>query len=234
MDGDNIYGVSIGNLSGDISFEEERIVTGDPFNQTASCSCGMFNRTGILCAHGLKVLDLMNVKILPTHYVLKRWTREARNGSIQDRQGRKVLENPRHEAQLNYKCLSYKFLNLAYKAASSPECCLLLHNALDCLGTQLEEKLNVSSSVMNEKSCNDQENVEPNVQQRDDLLSAAQLKKKNIQSKNSRRKRTWIDKLHKVRRKSTKSSVATKKTAKVCCSYNFNISICTAICKLSS
>jgi len=45
LDGDNIYGVSIGNLSGDISFEEERIVTGDPFNQTASCSCGMFNRT---------------------------------------------------------------------------------------------------------------------------------------------------------------------------------------------
>ena len=61
-------------------------------NQTASCSCGMFNRIGILCAHGLKVLDLMNVKILPTHYVLKRWTREARNGSRQDRQGRKVLE----------------------------------------------------------------------------------------------------------------------------------------------
>ena len=130
--------------------------------------------------------------------------------------------------------MSYKFLNLAYKVASSPECCLLLHNALDCLGTQLEKKLNVSSSVMNEKSCNDQENVEPNVQQRDDLLSAAQLKKKDIQSKNSRRKRTWIDKLHKVRRNSTKSSVATKKIANVCCSYNFNISICTAICKLSS
>ena len=123
---------------------------------------------------------------------------------------------------------------MAYKAASSPECCLLLHNALDCLSTQLEEKLNVSSSVMNETLCNDQENVEPDVQQRDDLLSAAQLKKKDIQSKNSRQKRTWIDKLHKVRRKSTKSSVATKKTAKVCCSYNFNIYICTAICKLSS
>ena len=60
------------------------IVEGDPINQTTSCSCGMFNRTGILCAHSIKVLDLMNIKILPTHYVLKRWTRDARNGSILD------------------------------------------------------------------------------------------------------------------------------------------------------
>jgi hypothetical protein len=49
-------------------------------------------------------------------------------------------------------------------------------------------------------SCNDQENIEPNVQQGDDLLSAA-LKKKAVKSKNSRRKRTWIDKLNKGERK---------------------------------
>jgi zinc finger SWIM domain-containing protein 3 len=213
LDGDNIYGVSIGYLSGDMSFEEERIVTYDPFNQTASCSCGMFNRTGILCAHGLKVLDLMNVKILPTHYVLKRWTREARNGSILDRQGRKVVENPKLDAQLRYKYLSHKFLNLAYKAASSSECCLFLDNALDCLGTQLEDKLNVSSSDVNEIPCEDQENADPNVKQRDDSLSAVQLKKKEVQSKNPRRKRTWIDKLRKVRRKSTKSATPTKKSS---------------------
>jgi hypothetical protein len=109
----------------------------DPFSQTISCSCGIFNRIGTLCAHGLKVLDLMNVKILLTHYVLKKWTREARNGSILDRQGRKAVENPKLEAQLRYKFLSHKFHNVAYKAASSTECCLLLDNALDCLGTQL-------------------------------------------------------------------------------------------------
>lgn len=88
LDGDNKYAVAIGSLHGDMSFEDERIVTGDPLNQTASCNCGMFNRIGVLCAHSMKVLDLTNVKILPTHYVLKRWTREARKGSIQDREGR--------------------------------------------------------------------------------------------------------------------------------------------------
>ena len=37
-------------------------------------------------------------------------------------------------------------------------------------------------------------NVDPNASQRYDLLSAAKLKKKEVQSKNSKRKRTWIDK----------------------------------------
>ena len=30
-----------------------------------------------MCAHALKVLDIMNVNLLPTHDILKRWTREA-------------------------------------------------------------------------------------------------------------------------------------------------------------
>ena len=181
---ENKYAIAIGRFHGDLHFEEERIVIGDPLNQTASCSCGMFNRTGILCAHGLKVLDLMNIKILPTHYVLKRWTKAARNGSVQDKEGMNVITNPKLESQLRYKNMSHKFHNLAYKVAHSPECCLMVENALDCLGTQLEDKLNVSASTMS-KPCNDQENPEPNVQQGDELLSAAQLKKKEVKSKNS-------------------------------------------------
>jgi len=39
---------------------------------------------------------------------------------------------------------------------------------------------------MDEKPTNEEENVDPNVNQRDDLLSAAKLKKKEVQSKNQR------------------------------------------------
>jgi zinc finger SWIM domain-containing protein 3 len=95
LDGNNIYVVSIGRLDG--TFEEERIVTGDPLTQTVSCTCGIFNRVGIMCAHGLKVLDLMNIKILPAHYVLKRWTRDAQKGIILDIQGRNVVADPQQE-----------------------------------------------------------------------------------------------------------------------------------------
>ena len=212
---ENKFAIAIGSFHGDLSFEEERIVIGDPLKQSAICSCQMFNWTRILCAHGLKVRDLMNIKILPTHYILKRWTREARHGSIQDRQGRNVVENPKLEAQLRCKNLFHKFLNLAYKAADYPDCCLLLEDGLDCLSTQLEDKLNASTTASN-KPCNDKENLEPNVQQKDELLSAAQLKKKEVKSKNSRRKKTWLDKLQKGKRKPSKAAGPKKQEAKVC------------------
>jgi zinc finger SWIM domain-containing protein 3 len=215
LDEDNKYAVSIANLHGDLKFEEERIVIGDPLTKIASCSCGMFNRTGILCGHGLKVLDLMNIKTLPTHYILKRWTREARNGSIQDRHGRNVVENPKLEAQLRYKNLSHKFHSLAHKVANSQECCMMLENALDCVGPQIEDKLNATTNATN-KPCNDQENIDPNVQQTNEILCAAKLKKREVQSKNLRRKKTWLDKLLKGKRKPTKIAASKNKGATVC------------------
>jgi zinc finger SWIM domain-containing protein 3 len=212
LDEDNKFAVSI--LHGDLKFEDERMVIGDPLTKTAACSCGMFNRTGILCGHGLKVLDLMNIKILPTHYILKRWTREARNGSIQDRQGRNVVENPKLKAQLRYKHLSHKFHSLARKVANSEECCLMLENAIDFVGPQIEDKLNATTNA-SDKPCNDQENTDPNVQLPNELLSAAKLKKKEVQSKNLRRKKTWLDKLLKGKRKPTKVTTSKNKGAKV-------------------
>ena len=53
------------------------------------------------------------------------------------------------------------------------------------------------------------------MQQRDDLLSVAQLKKKEVRSNKSRRTRTWIDKLHKEKHKNPKSAIPTKKGVKV-------------------
>jgi zinc finger SWIM domain-containing protein 3 len=71
---------------------------------------------------------------------------------------------------------------------------------------------------MNEKPTNEQENIDPNVNQRDDFLSAATLKKQEVQLKNSKRKKTWIDKLRpKGKCKQAKSAKAKKKVTKVRC-----------------
>ncbi|CAL0317570.1 unnamed protein product [Lupinus luteus] len=45
----------------------------------ASCSCQMFEYSGILCRHVLTVFTVTNVLTLPSHYILKRWTRNAKN-----------------------------------------------------------------------------------------------------------------------------------------------------------
>ncbi|KAL3629131.1 hypothetical protein CASFOL_026353 [Castilleja foliolosa] len=43
-----------------------------------ACSCMKFESVGILCSHALKVLDYRNVKMVPSRYILKRWTRDSR------------------------------------------------------------------------------------------------------------------------------------------------------------
>lgn len=55
--------------------------------QIASCSCKMFEFEGVLCRHVLAVFKAKNVFMLPHHYILKRWTRNAKDEAILDVQG---------------------------------------------------------------------------------------------------------------------------------------------------
>ncbi|WVZ96062.1 hypothetical protein U9M48_041745 [Paspalum notatum var. saurae] len=138
LEGNNEYLVAIGSLGERCTFEKEYKVIGNPLEQTSTCSCGQFNRIGILCGHALKVLDLMNIKSLPLQYVLKRWTRKARSGTVQDNQGRKIIEDPRLGDMLRFKYVTCKFLHLAHRAASHPSC---TDNTLDILSKKVEEEI---------------------------------------------------------------------------------------------
>ncbi|RID70419.1 hypothetical protein BRARA_C02441 [Brassica rapa] len=45
----------------------------------ANCSCQMFEHSGILCRHVLTVFTVTNILTLPPHYILGRWTRNAKS-----------------------------------------------------------------------------------------------------------------------------------------------------------
>ncbi|XP_059659081.1 protein FAR1-RELATED SEQUENCE 5-like [Cornus florida] len=64
-----------------------------------SCSCGKYAMKGILCSHVLKVLkdDTHYFKELPYMYILKRWTRKAKDNRIQDIRGCEVIADPKLE-----------------------------------------------------------------------------------------------------------------------------------------
>ncbi|XP_059669324.1 protein FAR1-RELATED SEQUENCE 5-like [Cornus florida] len=66
-----------------------------------SCSCGKYAMEGILCSHVLKVLkdDTQYFKELPSMYILKRWTRKARDNSVQDIRGCEVIADPKLEVR---------------------------------------------------------------------------------------------------------------------------------------
>jgi hypothetical protein len=91
LNGENEYLVAIGDEN--LEFENEYKVICNPLEQTILCGCGQFRRIRILCGHASKVLDLINIKTVPTKYVLKRWTQEARHGTVHDNQGRRIIEN---------------------------------------------------------------------------------------------------------------------------------------------
>ncbi|XP_059654906.1 protein FAR1-RELATED SEQUENCE 5-like [Cornus florida] len=66
-----------------------------------TCSCEKYAMEGILCSHVLKVLkdDTQYFKELPSMYILKRWTRKARDNSVQDICGCEVIADPKLEVR---------------------------------------------------------------------------------------------------------------------------------------
>ncbi|KAK7300337.1 hypothetical protein RJT34_11180 [Clitoria ternatea] len=59
--------------------QKEYIVKLNHSELRANCSCQMFEYSGILCRHVLTVFTVTNVLTLPSHYILKRWTRNAKS-----------------------------------------------------------------------------------------------------------------------------------------------------------
>ena len=74
--------------------------------------------------------------------MLKRWSREAQSGTVQDNMGRNIIANPNMDAILGYRNMPLKFQILAHRAANFQECILLLDNTLDILDKHIEEKIN--------------------------------------------------------------------------------------------
>ncbi|KAI6684750.1 hypothetical protein NL676_030663 [Syzygium grande] len=56
----------------------------DPSNSTLACSCQKFESVGILCFHALKVLNSKNIFKIPSRYLLKRWTKSAKDSLPMD------------------------------------------------------------------------------------------------------------------------------------------------------
>ncbi|XP_057480465.1 protein FAR1-RELATED SEQUENCE 3-like isoform X2 [Actinidia eriantha] len=87
------------------------IVTLNGTEIRASCSCQMFEYSGILCRHILTVFTVTNVLTLPTHYILKRWTRNAKSG---------IGSDERFELQ-GLESLTLRYINLCREAIKYAE-----------------------------------------------------------------------------------------------------------------
>jgi len=89
----------------------------------------------------------MNIKLLPERYILKRWTRDARSGIVQDMHGKDIMENPKLDVALRYKNLCKMFISLASRAADFEDCYLLVEDALHSVSKQVNEKIKGTATI---------------------------------------------------------------------------------------
>ncbi|KAH7536809.1 hypothetical protein FEM48_Zijuj03G0025800 [Ziziphus jujuba var. spinosa] len=88
------------------------MVTLNVSEMKANCSCQMFEYSGILCRHILTVFTVTNVLTLPSHYILKRWTRNAKYAV--------GLDEPNSDPQ-GVENLTMRFNNLCQEAIKYAE-----------------------------------------------------------------------------------------------------------------
>ncbi|KAK9677676.1 hypothetical protein RND81_11G160000 [Saponaria officinalis] len=103
------------------------------FNSTetrASCSCRMFEFSGIICRHILAVFRAKNVLTLPSEYALKRWTRDARNGAESNECASEEPPISREYTSARYSNLRQEALKFVEDGAKSIH---VYHVAMDAL-----------------------------------------------------------------------------------------------------
>ncbi|KAJ4809530.1 Protein FAR1-RELATED SEQUENCE 5 [Rhynchospora pubera] len=62
---------------GNCNCKESYVVSVDKKDGIFSCDCKGFDFEGLLCSHALKVMCNLGIEHLPSHYILKRWCKNA-------------------------------------------------------------------------------------------------------------------------------------------------------------
>ncbi|KAE9606427.1 putative transcription factor FAR family [Lupinus albus] len=87
----------------------------------ATCSCQMFEFSGLLCRHVLAVFRVTNVLTLPSHYILKRWTRNAKSNVILQEHSCDVYTYYLESHTVRYNTLRREAFKFVDEGAKSPE-----------------------------------------------------------------------------------------------------------------
>ncbi|KAJ8650575.1 hypothetical protein MRB53_003598 [Persea americana] len=105
-------------------YEEHRkahVVTLNVSDKGASCTCKMFEYLGIICRHILKVFTISTVTTLPSHYILERWTRNAKSRVVLDERDVAMQANRRESVNLRYNNLCKQAIRCVEEGAASGE-----------------------------------------------------------------------------------------------------------------
>ncbi|KAB2002651.1 hypothetical protein ES319_D11G079800v1 [Gossypium barbadense] len=114
-------------------FDEEHKVYRVGINiadQIASCSCKMFEFEGILCRHVIAVCKATNIFLLPQHYILKRWTKNAKEEAKFDALPSVEIHDNSRKGKKQYNLLYQEAIKCAEEGMASDHSFNVALNAL--------------------------------------------------------------------------------------------------------
>ncbi|KAM1113081.1 hypothetical protein ACFX13_046729 [Malus domestica] len=122
----------------DCEKDEYFMVAWNETKSEVSCSCHLFEYKGFLCRHTLIVLQMCGLSSIPSHYILKRWTKDAKIRQSM------VEETERVQTRVQrYNDLCKRAIELSEEGSSSEE---TYNIALRTLVEALKNCVNVNNS----------------------------------------------------------------------------------------
>jgi hypothetical protein len=114
----------------------------DTKKSTVHCSCKKFESMGILCTHSLVALKARNISKIPDVYLLKRWSKSARNrvGSVDQM---KIFNMEGTDASIVFTNQAMKFAHdIVYRSASNEASRLKLWEQMQSMSLWLDDYKN--------------------------------------------------------------------------------------------
>ena len=119
----------------------EHVVKFSALEVEVKCSCKKYEFVGILCCHALKILDINNIKKIPEHYILNRWTIDAKVVHIKSNS--ETHEDPKTKLSKRRQELCRMYIHLANRAVESDETYLMAVNNAQKLAEDVEKSLKI-------------------------------------------------------------------------------------------
>jgi zinc finger SWIM domain-containing protein 3 len=132
-------------------------ITWNPLEQNLSCSCQKFETFGILCRHALKFFGVLDIKLIPDEYIIKRWRRDAKD---EKNFTKKEIElDIRLEYVDRYRALCPKYIQLVNEACEAEEGFNILNAAVvdlkkrlcdakSCQANAEEDNIRISTTLV--------------------------------------------------------------------------------------
>lgn len=137
------------------------------------CSCKLFETLGLLCSHALRVLVVNNVNMIPVQYILRRWTKKAKEGL--HTYFEPSSSNKKSNRSLCFSELNHMAHTVFYKASMSFEGTKIVKEKLREALEQIEKHMTtlniLDGAVENvEKEVDDDDNVTFDTNDNDKLV----------------------------------------------------------------